>query len=140
MPSISDDMLWSNIEANKVDWQSLVGKPREPGSDLDKDAFLKLLITQMKYQDPLNPMDDREFLGQMAQFTALEQMQNLNKAYLFTQAYSLIGKSVYSYYLDPTFNEYVEVAGMVSAVTTKNGEAYLLNGVRLGGIDPIKRL
>lgn len=45
---------------------------------LDKNAFLELLITQLRYQDPLNPKDNGEFLAQMAQFTALEQMQNLN--------------------------------------------------------------
>lgn len=47
-------------------------------SGVDKDTFIKLLITQMQNQDPLNPMEDREFIAQMAQFSALEQMQNLN--------------------------------------------------------------
>lgn len=46
--------------------------------DLDKDAFLQLLVAQFKYQDPLNPVDDKQFIAQMAQFTALEQTQNLN--------------------------------------------------------------
>ncbi|SDK45434.1 flagellar hook assembly protein FlgD [Natronincola ferrireducens] len=48
-------------------------------SNLDKDAFLNLLVTQLKNQDPLNPMEDRDFIAQMAQFSALEQMQNLNE-------------------------------------------------------------
>lgn len=48
-------------------------------NDLDKDAFLRLLTTQLANQDPLNPMEDREFIAQLAQFSSLEQMQNLNK-------------------------------------------------------------
>ena len=48
-------------------------------NSLDKNAFLKLLITELRYQDVMNPMNDREFLSQMAQMSSLEQMQNLNK-------------------------------------------------------------
>ncbi|SFH50234.1 flagellar basal-body rod modification protein FlgD [Tindallia magadiensis] len=48
--------------------------------NLDKDAFLKLLTTQLSNQDPLNPMEDREFIAQMAQFSSLEQMQNMNES------------------------------------------------------------
>jgi len=47
---------------------------------LGKDAFLQILITQLQNQDPTNPMDDREFIAQMAQFSSLEQMQNMTKA------------------------------------------------------------
>ncbi len=49
-------------------------------SELGKDAFLQLLITQLQHQDPTNPMDDRDFISQMAQFSSLEQMQNMTKA------------------------------------------------------------
>ncbi|WLR52342.1 flagellar hook assembly protein FlgD [Bacillus tianshenii] len=48
-------------------------------SALDKDAFIKILMTQLQNQDPSNPMDDREFIAQMAQFSSLEQMTNLNE-------------------------------------------------------------
>lgn len=51
----------------------------KPNGNLDKDAFLRLLTTQLANQDPLNPMEDREFIAQLAQFTSLEQMQELNK-------------------------------------------------------------
>lgn len=50
-----------------------------PQNNLDRDAFLKLLTTQLSNQDPLNPMEDREFIAQTAHFTSLEQMQSLNE-------------------------------------------------------------
>jgi flagellar basal-body rod modification protein FlgD len=63
-------------------------------NDLGKDDFLKLLVAQLKSQDPLNPMEDKEFISQMAQFTSLEQMKNMNMAVQITQATSYIGKQV----------------------------------------------
>ncbi len=48
-------------------------------SSLDQEAFLTLLITQFQYQDPLNPMEDKEFIAQLAQFTALEQSMETNE-------------------------------------------------------------
>ena len=48
------------------------------GSNLDKDSFLLLLVTQFKHQDPLNPMEDREFIAQLATFSSLEQQMNTN--------------------------------------------------------------
>ena len=49
-------------------------------SALGKDAFLQLLVTQMQYQDPLDPQDNSEYLAQLAQFSALEQMTNVSEA------------------------------------------------------------
>ena len=55
----------------------LTSASRAVSNELGKDAFLKLLITELANQDPLNPMDDREFIAQMAQFSTLEQMTNM---------------------------------------------------------------
>lgn len=50
------------------------------GSELGKEDFLKLLVTQFQYQDPLNPMEDKEFIAQLAQFSALEQQMTMNES------------------------------------------------------------
>lgn len=63
-------------------------------TSLGKDDFLKMLVTQLQNQDPLKPMDDTAFVAQMAQFSSLEQMQNLNTATLATQANGMIGNVV----------------------------------------------
>lgn len=72
MSSINAALTQTNSEFNQALSQS--GR----GSNLDKDSFMLLLVTQFKYQDPLNPMEDQEFIAQMAQFSSLEQLMNLN--------------------------------------------------------------
>ncbi|NOY60331.1 MAG: hypothetical protein GXO75_15585 [Calditrichaeota bacterium] len=76
-----------------------------PGNqDLDKDAFLQLLVVQLKNQDPLSPMDNTAFVAQLAQFSSLEQLSNMNSSLqssaLVTQSMNnsvmagLIGKNI----------------------------------------------
>lgn len=72
-----------------------------PASNLGLQDFLKILLTQLSYQDPLKPMDNQEFMAQIAQFTSLEQTQQLNEKLdqLITnqaalQSVGLIGRTV----------------------------------------------
>lgn len=77
------------------------GKPlrvaKEKNDALGKDAFLKLLVTQLTKQDPLNPVNDKEFISQMAQFSSLEQMNNVAESMNSVksmQASFLVGKLI----------------------------------------------
>lgn len=67
---------------------------RKLGSELGKEDFLMLLVTQMQYQDPLEPTNNTEYVTQLAQFSELEAMQNLNETANNSTAYSLVGKEV----------------------------------------------
>ena len=75
--------------------------PTNANASLGKDDFLKLLVAQLQHQDPMSPMDDKDFMGQMAQFSSLEQITNLVTATetmgfssQVTQSVSLIGHQV----------------------------------------------
>lgn len=58
-----------------------VDKTKKADEAMGKDAFLKLLVTQLENQDPLNPTDNTEFVAQLAQFSSLEGIQNLNTSF-----------------------------------------------------------
>ncbi|WP_455714412.1 flagellar hook capping FlgD N-terminal domain-containing protein [Anaerosporobacter sp.] len=105
-------------------------------NSLDKDAFLQLLVTQMKYQDPLNPSTDTEYVAQLAQFSQLEQLQNLGTTMTNSQAFSLVGKDVIMKTQDGSGNTSY-YSGTVDFVTVTNGKAYLSIG---GNLFPADKL
>lgn len=74
---------------------SLKNTSKSNNNGMDKDAFLQLLVAQMKYQDPMEPTSNTEFVAQYAQFSQVEQMQNMSGSMDFARASSLVGKEVY---------------------------------------------
>ena len=106
--------------------------------ELGKDDFMRLLVTQLQNQDPFQPMENAEFVSQLAQFSTLEQTQNmsdgLNTLALLqqesmqlqnlTEASTLIGKDVVFY--DTNSGE--ELSGLVESVEVLNGSIYLKIG------------
>ena len=121
-------------DLSMADKTTATAKAAKASSDLGKDDFLKLLVTQMQYQDPLNPQADTDFIAQLAQFSSLEQMQNLNQTNTNSQAFNLVGKEVL---IENTNSkgETTQVRGTVDYVTVKNGTAYLSIDDELYSID-----
>lgn len=115
----------SAIELND---KVLTKSEKKVSSDLGKDDFLNLLVTQLRYQDPLNPMDDKSFIAQMAQFSTLEQMQNLNGSMTQIKAFSLVGKSVVASIVDASTKEARQIEGLVTAVKINSGKAFIVVG------------
>ena len=94
MASVSQEII--NIQNNtQINKQN---QPKEYSKTVDGDTFLQLLTEQLKYQDPLNPMDNTDMLAQEAQFASLEQMEALASSFSkFTNAFqanSLMGQTV----------------------------------------------
>lgn len=102
-----------------------------PTQELDGDAFLYLMMEQLKNQDPTNPMDNSEMLSQQAQFTQVQELQNLSEAMsqnnMIVQATSLVGKNVTV--IDPN-DTTKTITGMVeSANFTNSAATVVIDGV-----------
>ena len=103
---------------------------------MDKDAFLQLLVAQMRYQDPLEPTSNTEFISQYAQFSQVEQLQNMAGSMDLQRASSLVGQQVRVKTTNSSGDtNYVE--GKVDYVTYEGGKAYLSVNGDLYSIDDL---
>ncbi|MDR0858074.1 MAG: hypothetical protein LBN97_03475 [Oscillospiraceae bacterium] len=98
---------------------------REINNDLGKSEFLQLLAAQMQYQDPLEPQKDTAFVAQLAQFSSLQQMQDLNASMSLYQSYGMVGRLATAYHTNADFTQ-ENITGIVNKVYNKNGTTYAL--------------
>jgi len=125
---------------NAANWQAeqarMLQNNRDPnarniGGAMDKHQFLQMLVMQLRHQDPLAPTENADFSAQLAQFSALEQMQNMNttlSGMALQHSFALVGQFVYAEVrID---GEMVSVSGFVDQVFTENGIIFAeVNGV-----------
>ena len=126
--SASEKLLVEN-EVNNFN-KTLVTEGRKTSNQLGKDDFLKLLITQLQNQDPTSPMENTEFISQMAQFSSLEQITNMSSSFSKMAAYissseatAALGKTVELDIGD------TNVQGVVEGATRGENPQILVNGM-----------
>ncbi|WP_462410726.1 flagellar hook capping FlgD N-terminal domain-containing protein [Neobacillus sp. Marseille-QA0830] len=113
---------------NSINNYTTASASTQAKQDLGKEAFLKILVTQLQNQDPTQPQQDGEFIGQMAQLSVLEQLSNLNNsltAYLessnnLSQHSYVLGNTVT--WTNPETN--AQESGIVTGINYKNNQVY----------------
>jgi flagellar basal-body rod modification protein FlgD len=105
------------------DLAALAASNRVPINTLGQNDFLKLLVTKMTSQDPMNPQGDAEFIAQMAQFSSLEQSKQMTSDIAALTANGLIGRTVT---INDGSDEQLE--GMVQSIALKNGSPHVVVG------------
>lgn len=124
--------LWQKVENGKVvdtSASATSSSKEKQTNNLDKDDFLNLLVAQMKYQDPLEPQSNTEYVSQLATFTQVEATENMANTAENVQANNLIGKTVIMRPTNSVTGETSDVMGVVDYVMKEGSNVYLsVNG------------
>jgi flagellar basal-body rod modification protein FlgD len=115
------------IEGMGISWPS-VDTQNKKTNQLGKDDFLKILITQLQHQDPLRPMEDKEFIAQLAQFSTLEQIQNLSRDFTSMKALGLVGRMIYAEKRIENTSQIIPILGRVESTALSGGKVYIRVG------------
>jgi flagellar basal-body rod modification protein FlgD len=99
---------------------------QKPNSEMGKDQFLQLMVGQLKNQDPMNPMEDKDFMGQMAQFSQLEQVTNMSASLENQRSFGMLGREVT--YNDPETGE-LKTGTVEKVAIDKNTTTLTIGGV-----------
>lgn len=122
------EKMQTNLEVDRFN-KTLTVNGRKASQELGKDDFLKLLMAQMTHQDPTEPMDNSQFIAQMAQFSSLEQMYNVSNG--FTKMAQMMQSSEAASTLGKVVDLDVEgekVTGVVEGFTRGENPQIQVNG------------
>lgn len=124
------------VEDGKITNAKSTTSTKEKSSTLGKDDFLQLLVAQMKFQDPLEPTSNTEYIAQYATFSEVEQIQNMSKSMDLSRASSLVGQTVQITSTDDNGKETTKM-GKVDYVKYENGKAMVSVDEELYSLDDV---
>ncbi|MCM1325468.1 MAG: hypothetical protein NC094_07900 [Bacteroidales bacterium] len=131
--------LMAPVENGKIvetDSQNSLKKTKTSNDGMDKEAFLQLLVAQMRYQDPLEPTSNTEYISQYAQFSQVEQLQNMAGNMELLRASAMVGQEVYVETTSSSGDSKV-IKGKVDYVVYENSKAYLAINEELYSLDDL---
>lgn len=135
--NISAVVVDGKIQEATASQNSLSTEKKRSSSNLDKDAFLQLLVAQMKFQDPLEPTDNTEYISQLATFSQLEEMQNMTASSNLQRASGLVGKEVIVKVINASTGGTQYAQGLVDYVVYENNKAFVSIEDSLYSIDDV---
>ncbi len=109
-------------------------------TSVDKDTFLKLLVAQLQYQNPLEPQSDTAFVTQLSQMSTMEQLQSMKESMTSAQAYGMLGNYVYAEVQNSTTGTTDVYLGLATSVIIKDGVNYVLVGNTAIPVSKISRV
>ena len=139
----NENNLWAivdngELQASSASQLSLSkDKKTEASTGLGKDAFLQLLVAQMKYQDPMEPTDNTEYVSQLATFSQLEEMQNMTAGMSLQRASGLVGEEVVCKVINKSTGNTEYAQGVVDYVVYENNKAYVSINDSLYSVDDV---
>lgn len=139
MSTISAPYVDGELVTNTSQIAKKETKTTASANSMDKEAFLQLLVAQMKYQDPLEPTSNTEYISQYATFSELEQMQNMSANMTLSRASEMVGKEVI---VESTSDsgKTTTVQGYVESVTYQANKAYISIDGTLYSVDDVVQI
>lgn len=131
-----------NLYSSAVQSSSTAQSSTTGTGEVDKDGFMKILVAELQNQDPMDSQDNTQYVAQMAQFSALEQMENLNEGLQnlstnikFQEGSSMIGKTAT---IDIKNDQ--SITGLISSVKITDGDVKVVSGGIEYDIDDVTEL
>ena len=126
--------------ADPINYVTTKVKDKDKTLSVDSDTFLKLLVAQLQYQNPLEPQTDTAFVTQLSQMSTMEQLQSMKDSMASSQAYGMIGNYVYAEVKNDDTGNTDSYLGLATSVIIKDGVNYIQVGENAIPVSKVSRV